>query len=246
MKKVLLVALLAITLTLTGCDQVEDTVTDLQDKITTVTTDLQTAVDAMGELETTITTLQTNLTTAGETITNLESNVVGVNANLEDAEARIEELEAELAQTNNKIKNALNRENWDIRKERYDASWAAYDAEYCFGVFDEDWSTITANDYTHNTGLKFIITIEQVQWGTEIFVKDSCGNYSEFIYSESSYSMYSTPASFFEVGETYEVVLYKEIYFTEYQLGLLPLTDMGEMGAYPTDLSGIVSTKIED
>ena len=246
MKKVLLVALFVITLTLTGCDQVESTVTDLQSKLTTVTEDLTDAADTIADLETSLTTMQDSLTTASETITNLEANVVGVNANLEEAEERIAELESELALTNTKIKNALNRDNWDIRKTKYNPDYSTYEAEYCFGVFDEDWSTITANDYTHNTGLKFEITVLQVQWGTEIFVTDSCGNYSEFIFDESSYGLYSAPLGYFEVGETYEVVLYKEVYFMEPQLGFLPAADMAEYGAYPEDLSALVINKIEE
>ena len=232
MKKLLVVALLAITLTLTGCDQVEGTVTDLQTKLTTVTDDLSTAVTTLETANTAITTLQTSL---DEATTSLEAS-----------DARIAALEAELNLTNSKIKNALNRDSWLTRKTKYNADYSSYEAEYCFGVMDEDWSTITANDYTHNTGLKFVITIEQSStfMGTsEVFVKDSCGNYSEFIYADSSYSLYSTPADLFEVGATYEVVLYKEVYFTTYQLGLLPLTDMEAYGAYPTDQSGIVSTK---
>lgn len=238
MKKVLLVLLLVFTFTLTGCDQVEETVTDLQTKLTDVTTDLSDATS-------TITDLQTTLTTANETITSLETSIEEADAALEASNARIAELEAQSALTNTKIKNALNRDSWLTRKTRYNADWSSYEAEYCFGVFNEDWSTIVANDYTHNTGLKFVITIEQVLFGTEVYVKDSCGNYSEFIFDDSSYGLYSTPANFFEAGATYEVVLYKETYFMTPQLGLLPLVDMADFGQYPTDLSGIVSTKQE-
>lgn len=245
MKKVLLVALFVITLSLTGCDQVESTITDLQDKVTDVKTDVTETIEdvqevatSLEEAETTIEELTTTLETASAA---LEEQAVLIAALQEQNATLLEEVNL----TNTKIKNALSRDNWAVRKTRYDDSWNPFEAEYCFGVFDEDWSTITASDYTHNTGLKFIITIEQVQWGTEVFAKDSCGNYSEFILDDSSYGLYSTPAGFFEVGETYEVVFYKEIYFTVSQLGLLPLADMGDFGAYPTDLSGIVSSKVE-
>lgn len=126
----------------------------------------------------------------------------------------------------------------------YNPDYSAFDAEYCFGIFNEDWTQEVSSDYTHNGGLKFVITIENIQWGTEIFAKDSCGNYSDFVYQNSQYSLYSMPVGLLEVGKTYEVVLYEETYFTLPQLGLLPLSEMGDFGAYPEDLSGIVFEEV--
>lgn len=228
MKKVvsLLVLLLAV-FTLTGCVDTE-------------------AIDAEQKaLEDKITALEEKVTTAQTEIDAAEASMVTANEYIDALEAQNAALEAKINETNSKIKNALNRDSWSVRKTRYNADYTSYEAEYCFGAFDEDWSTIAANDYTHNTGLKFQITVEQIVWGTEMFVKDSCGNYSEFIFDASSYGLYSVPADMFEVGKTYDVVLYKEAYFTSNQLGLLPKADMGDFGAYPADLSAIVATEVQ-
>lgn len=252
MKKVLLGLLLVLTVTLTGCDQVEETVTDLQTKLTTVTTDLGTAIDTINELdetletaETTIEGLQISLTTA---TTALETNA----AALTEANEQIAELEAEIALTNTKIKNALNRDTWKQRKVSYNPDWSTNNDEYCLGVFDvEDWSTLPDDAFKTvsgtTVGLKFVLTITSISSGysTEIFATDSCGNYSDFLNAASAYGFYSAPAGYFEVGETYEVILYKDVYFagSPAQLGFLPAADMAEFGAYPTDLSGLSIVK---
>lgn len=226
MKKGFLVIAFALVFALAGC-----TTTDYTDQLA----ELESKIDALEtsneELNTSLTEVTTSLEEANGKITVLEEeNAV---------------LETLAKSTNTRIKNALDRDNWKSRKVMYNADFTSYDAEYCFGIIDEDWTQEAASDYTHNGGLKFIITIEEVQWGTEIFAKDSCGNYSEFVYQSSPYSLYSTPAGTFEVGKTYEVVLYKETYFTVPQLGLLPLADMGDFGAFPEDLSAIVVTEVE-
>ena len=238
MKKVLLGLLLVLTLTLTGCDQVEESVTDLQSKLTTVTTDLSDAVDTIDDLDET-------LETANTTITELQTSLTDATTALTTAQAEIAALEAEVNLTNAKIKNALSRDTWTERKVTYNADWSANNAEYCFGIFDTDWSTLDADDYTHNGGLKFVLTIESIEWGTEVFAKDSCGNYSNFLFDNSMYAFYSAPVGFFEEGATYEVVLYKDVYFagSPAQLGFLPAADLDAQGQYPTDLTGIVSTK---
>jgi len=225
MKKVLLVALVALMVTLSGCTtELETSLTELEAKLAS----LETTIEAQ---EKEIDNLEVELGEKSEEITGLES----LNA----------ELDSVIKTTNSRIKNALNRDNWASRKVKYNADYSSYDAEYCFGIFDENWTLENPSDYTHNTGLKFVITVEQLMWGTEMFVKDSCGNYSEFIYDDSSYSMYSIPAGFFTEGETYEVVLYKDVYFTVNQLGLLPVSEMEAFGAYPADLSGIEFTKLD-
>lgn len=234
MKKVLVVLLFVFTFTLTGCDQVEETVTDLQTKLTEVTSDLSDATA-------TITSLETTLTTANTSITELETS-------LEDAESEIAALQSEIDLTNTKIKNALSRDTWTKRKVTYNPDYSTNNEEYCFGIFNDDWSTLPADDYKHNGGLKFVITIEQMStgWSTEIFAKDSCGNYSNFLFENSMYAFYSAPDGYFEVGETYEVVLYKESYFpgSPEQLGFLPAADLVQ-GAYPEDLSALVINKQE-
>ncbi len=244
MKKVLLGLLLVLTVTLTGCDQVEESVTDLQDKLTTVTSDLSTAVDTIEDLDET-------LDAANTTITNLQGSLTDATTALDEADAKIAALEAEVALTNTKIKNALTRDTWTARKVTYNADWTPNNAEYCFGIYDtEDWSTLADDDYKvtngDSTGLKFLITIESIEWGTEIFAKDSCGNYSNFLFDNSSYAFYSSPAGFFEAGATYEVVLYKEVYMygSPAQLGFLPEVDLvGDFNLYPEDLTGIQATK---
>jgi len=245
MKKIITLTVFVFGLALTGCTAEPTESTDL--------TELQATVTA---LQTQVTTLETNLTT-----TNTSS--VSTQGDLENAEDQITDLEVALAASNTtitelqeslnnaadlanaKLLNAFGRDTWLLRKVAYDASWVASDAEYCFGVFNEDWTTIVANDYTHNGGLKFVITIEEVQWGTEYLAKDSCGNYSELLYQNSPYGLYSMPVDLFEAGNTYNVVLYKDTYFTVPQLGLLPVAEMGAFGAYPEDLSGITSELIE-
>lgn len=243
MKKVLLGLLLVLTITLTGCDQVEGTITDLQDKLTTVTTDLNTAVDTISDLDET-------LTAANTTITELQTSLTEATTSLDDAEAKIQALEAEIALTNAKIKNALTRDTWTQRKVTYNPDWTSNNAEYCFGVFDTDWTTLTDDDYkttkSNVIGLTFVITIESVEWGTEVFAKDSCGNYSNFLFDNSMYAFYSAPFGYFEEGATYEVVLYKDVYFagSPAQLGFLPEVDLvGDFNSYPEDLTGIQATK---
>lgn len=234
MKKVLLLVVFAITFTLAGCDQVEETVTDLQTKLTSATD--------------TITSLESTLETANTAITELENSVTEAASALDTAEAQIAALEDEVNLTNAKIKNALSRDTWTKRKVTYNADWSPNNAEFCFGVFEDDWSTYASDDYAHNGGLKFVLTIESVEWGTEVFAKDSCGNYSNFLFDSSMYAFYSAPAGYFEEGATYEVVLYKDVYFvgSPAQLGFLPAADLTAQGQYPTDLTGIVSTKKED
>ncbi len=234
MKKLFTLSLLVLGLALTGCTEGtenDDNLTELETQVTELSSKLDTQETQITGLETDLETATTDLTAAEELIAELQEQ----NAALQSG----------INLTNSKIKNALNRDSWLTRKVKYNADFSSYEAEYCFGIFDEDWTAETASDYTHETGLKFVITVEQIQWGTEVFVKDSCGNYSEFIYENSSFGLYSTPVDFFEVGKTYEVVLYKEVYFTVAQLGLLPVASMGDFGAYPTDLSAIVSTEVE-
>jgi outer membrane murein-binding lipoprotein Lpp len=228
MKKLALLVLVAVgVFTLSGCVDT-DTITEDANALSDKVTALETKIDAQKT-----------------TVIALETEIAAANDYIDELEAQSAALLSKVNETNTKIKNALNRDTWVDRKVKYNADYTSYDAEYCFGIFDEDWSTITANDYTHNTGLKFVITIEQVVWGTEVFAKDSCGNYSEFIFDNSSYGLYSVPVDFFETGKTYEVVLYKETYFTTPQLGLLPAADMGDFGAYPTDLTAIVKTEVQ-
>lgn len=246
MKKIITLTLFVFGLALTGCTTAETENTELSD------------------LEITVTNLQAQVTTL-ETYINTTTNpfIESTQGDLEDAEVEISDLQDVVAASNvtitalqealdnasalanKKLLNAYGRDTWLLRKVAYDASYVATDTEYCFGVFDEDWSTIVSNDYTHNGGLKFVITIEEVKWGTEYFAKDSCGNYSELLYQNSPYGLYSMPTGLFEVGNTYTVVLYKDVYFTVPQLGLLPAADMGAYGAYPTDISGIVSELVE-
>lgn len=227
MKKVVLSMVMVFALVLfTGCEEVtdfSDDVSSLNDEVLALQTQITEAKTALDELEGTV----------GE-ITEKNEELALENA------ALLEQMKT----TNARIKNALNRDSWSTRKIGYNPDYTPYEAEYCFGVFDVDWSTITDSEYTHNGGLKFVITVESVMWGTEVFVKDSCGNYSEFIYANSSYSFYSVPNGLLEEGKTYEVVLYKEAYFSVDQLGLLPSADL-EFGMYPTDLSNIVITEIE-
>lgn len=245
MKKALLGLLLVLTLTLTGCDQVEETVTDLQSKLTTVTSDLDTAVDTIDDLDSALETAET-------TITDLQTD-------LDAAEAKIAELESSIAdakraETHEQYVNAMARDDWKSRNSVLNQDWTTTETEYCFGVYDtEDWSTLVADDYKvtngASTGLKFVITIEKIEWGTEIFAKDSCGNYSNFIFDASKYGFYSAPAAFFEEGATYEVVLYKEVYMagSPAQLGFLPEAVLeGDYNSYPADLSGIQATKKEN
>ena len=254
MKKVLGLLLVVSVFILAGCEQGEDLVKDIQDlggditdltgDITDVTGNLETLTEDLEEAQSSLTdalTANDNLTTDLDA---LEEIVAGMQAELDALTEENAALQAEVDVTTDKIKNALDRETWQQRKVKYNADWTSYEAEYCFGIFDEDWSTLATDDYSHNTGLKFVVTVEEIVWGTEMFVKDSCGNYSVFLYQSSPYALYSIPAGFFEVGKTYEVVMYKEMYFTTYQLGFLPLADMGDFGAYPEDLSGVVVTEI--
>ena len=232
MKKVITLTLLVFGLALTGCTTDN---TDLQTQVTTLETNLTTAT-------TSLTTIQGDLATSTVEISELEEQLALSNtviAELQEALIKAADL------ANTKLLNAFGRDTWASRKIAYDAAWTPSDAEFCFGVFDEDWSTIAANDYTHNGGLKFVITIEEVQWSTEYLAKDSCGNYSELIYHNSPYGLFSMPADLFEAGNTYNVVLYKEAYVTVPQLGLLPLADMGDYSAYPVDLSGIIAELVE-
>jgi hypothetical protein len=205
------------------------------------------AVDLSPEIK----AVEVSVTSLEEDLVALETIVDNMNTELEQKEMAISVLEDENAALlesiktmNSRIKNALNRDEWATRKIGYNADYSSYEAEYCFGIFDLDWSLEADGDYKYNEGLKFVITIEEITWGTEAFVKDSCGNYSEFIYENSSYSLYSIPTDYFEVGKTYEVILYKDVYFSVAQLGLLPLFEMGDFGSYPTDLSGIVATEL--
>jgi|LGOV01.1.fsa_nt_gb hypothetical protein len=235
MKKIITLSLFVFGLALTGCTTESTDFADLQTQVTTLEASLTIAT-------TSLTSLEGNLENAEDDIADLESELETSNtivSSLQEALINASEL------ANAKLLNAFGRDTWLIRKVAYDASWIPSDAEYCFGVFNEDWSTIDANDYTHNGGLKFVITIEEVKWGTEYLAKDSCGNYSELLYQDSPYGLYSMPAGLFEVGKTYSVVLYKDTYFTVPQLGLLPVADMGDFGAYPEDLSGITSELIE-
>lgn len=245
MKKFITLTLIVLGLALTGCTSTSPENTDLTD------------------LEATVTALQSQVTTLETTLSTVNTSIVTLEGDLEDVEDENTDLGSELLTSNEtivelqealnaatdlanaKLRSAFGRDTWLLRKVAYDESWNPVDAEYCFGVFDEDWSTITTNDYTHNGGLKFVITIEEIRFGTEYLAKDSCGNYSEFLYEDSAYGLYSMPIGFFEVGNTYSVVLYKDTYFTVPQLGLLPVADMGDFGAYPEDLSAIVSELIE-
>lgn len=237
MKKLLVVLTFVLgVMVLNACDTTE--FTDFTEDISKLDTSVSNLLDEIDAVEEALTAKEDELSALQAQIDALEAQNELI---AEQNEALLEEIMA----TNSKIKNALNRDNWAARKVKYTPEYVAYDAEYCFGVFDEDWSLIEANDYTHNDGLKFEITITDVLWGTEFYAKDSCGNYSEFIYQESPFGFYSMPANYLEVGKTYEVVLYKEIYFTVPQLGLLPLAELGDWGSYPTDLSGIIATVVE-
>lgn len=237
MKKVLTVLVAISVVLLAGCIGN----TDLEQDITVLKSQISL-------LESAKETQSGNLADLKEEFDELHEELHELHDELHGSEELIEKLQEENAalksEVNDKIKNALNRENWASRKVRYNADWTSYEAEYCLGVMDDDWSTLQADDYSQGEGLLFIITIEEILWDTEILVKDSCGNYSTFLYSSSPFSLYSVPVGMFEVGKTYEVILYKETYFTVPQLGLLPLAEMGEWGAYPEDLSGIIVTEI--
>lgn len=244
MKKVLGLLLVLTLFVMAGCEEGEEILQNVED----LTVELSDLADDLAAAQTALTEAQGANDTLTTDLETLQNTVAGLQTELDALNAENDALQAEVDETSDKVKNALNRDSWDIRKVRYNADWTNYDAEYCFGVFDEDWTTITANDYTYGEGLKFVITIEELAWGTEIFAKDSCGNYSVFIYPNSNYAFYSAPFGLLEEGKTYEVVLYKEMYFTEYQLGLLPSAEMvmGDFGlTYPVDLSGIMVTEVE-
>ena len=236
MKKVLAIVLAFSVVLLAGCG--EFSTSDLNEKITVLEAQIS-LIESANE------NLISESEEMHEELHEMHDEVHELHEELHASEELIEELQEEVSSTNSRIKNALDRENWAVRKVKYNADWTTSDAEYCLGVFDEDWSTLPEDDFKVGEGLKFVITVETVSWGTEIFVKDSCGNYSEFVYQSSPFSMYSMPTGLLEEGKTYEVVLYKEMYFTEYQLGFLPLAEMGEFGAYPEDLSGIIYQEVE-
>jgi len=226
MKKLIVLSLFVLGLTLTGCTDGYVSSSELEDLNVTLST-------RVGELDTAVSELITEKEAQDATILELS----------QENEALQEALDLQYA----KLKNVYARDLWASRKVNYDpVTYAPVEAEYCFGVYDDDWSTITANDYTQGAGLHFVVTVLEVQWGTEVLLQDSCGNFSELLLTNSSYGMYSMPTGLLEVGKTYDVVLYKDVYFTIPQLGFLPLTEMGDWGAYPEDISGITLSEITE
>lgn len=274
MKKVLLIVLTFSVMLLAGCTEATDYADQLkalEDKVAALETSKTELENSVTELEGTITNLENDITELENENTNQASDVVVLEvelglleSKLDDAEAALETattdietlemekaaLQAEIKVVNDKIKNALNVENWTTRKVTYNADFSTNNEEYCFGAINSetDWSTFDDDDYRVGNGLKFVITVLDVEWGTEIFAQDSCGNYSEFYFQHSPYMFYSMPAGMFEVGKTYEVVLYREVYMfgSPAQVGVLPAADLIDGWQYPTDLSGVSVTEVSE